>query len=60
MACQAAESFLSTVFGSGEGSGAAMVMCILGVAGTVLCLLSGKKLSRYQSSDPSEETALIG
>lgn len=37
-----AESMLSELFGSGKGSGAAMVMFVLGIAGTTICLIFGK------------------
>ena len=36
------------LFGSGKGSGAALMMFLLGVAGTVLCLVSGRKLKQYR------------
>ncbi len=38
---------LSFLFGAGKGSGAAMVMGILAVAGTVLCIVSGNRLKKY-------------
>jgi hypothetical protein len=41
----------SFLFGSGKGSGAALMMFILGVAGVVMCLIFGKKLSNYHYSD---------
>ena len=37
--------------GSGKGSGAAMVLFILGVAGTVMCLVFGRILKNYSYSD---------
>ena len=43
--------WLSVLFGSGKGSGAALMMFILGVAGTVLCLVSGRKLKRYKYTE---------
>lgn len=43
-----AGSTLLRMFGSGKGSGAAMAMLILGVAGTLVCLLFGKILRKYR------------
>lgn len=48
MAAHGASPVLAALFGSGKGSGAAMVMGILGVAGTAHCLLMGRKLKKYQ------------
>lgn len=42
----------TTLFGTGKGSGAAMMMAVLGVAGTLLCLASGRKLKQYRYADP--------
>ena len=39
--------WLTMLFGSGKGSGAALMMFLLGVAGTIFCLVSGKKLKQY-------------
>ena len=39
--------WLTMLFGSGKGSGAALMMFLLGVAGILLCLISGKKLKQY-------------
>ena len=39
---------LKALFGSGKGSGAALMMFILGVTGSVICLGIGKKLKNYQ------------
>ena len=44
-------SFMQILFGSGKGSGAALMMFILGVAGTAMCLLFGHKLKKYNYSD---------
>ncbi len=38
---------LSFLFGEGKGSGAAMVLFILGVVGTVMCLVFGRILKKY-------------
>ena len=42
---------LSFFFGEGKGSGAAMVLFILGVAGTAMCLVFGRILKKYSYSD---------
>jgi predicted MFS family arabinose efflux permease len=36
------------MFGTGKGSGASMVMFMLGIAGTLICLIFGKILDRYR------------
>ena len=41
---------ISFLFGEGKGSGAAMVLFILGVAGTVMCLVFGRILKKYSYS----------
>lgn len=38
---------LNTLFGSGKGSGAAMMMGVLGILGAGFCLATGKRLRRY-------------
>lgn len=43
----ATNGLLTTLFGSGRGSGAALMMFILGVVGTALCLASGQQLKKY-------------
>ena len=48
MAVHGASPVLAALFGTGKGSGAAMVMGILGVAGTAHCLLMGRRLKKYQ------------
>ncbi len=48
MAQAAPDGVLCRLFGSGKGSGAAMVMLILGVAGTLICLLFGRLLRKYR------------
>ena len=47
MAANGSVPWLSALFGSGKGSGAALMMFILGVLGTVFCLVSGRKLKQY-------------
>lgn len=40
-----------TLFGTGKSSGAALMMLILGVMGTVMCLIFGLKLKKYKYQD---------
>lgn len=40
-------SILKTFFGTGRGSGAALMMFILGVSGSLICITTGKKLKKY-------------
>ncbi len=47
MARHASVAILTTLFGSGKGSGAALMMFILGVVGIVLCLVTGQQLKKY-------------
>lgn len=42
---------LTWLFGSGKGSGAALVLFLLGIAGVGICLVAGKRLKKYQYSD---------
>lgn len=44
-------SILKTLFGIGKGSGAALMMFILGVSGSIICITTGKKLKKYQYND---------
>lgn len=46
-----ANETLTKLFGSGKGSGAAMMMLILGIAGVVICLGFGHVLRKYQYID---------
>ena len=39
---------LTLLFGTGKGSGAALMMFILGVSGSLICIITGKKLKKYQ------------
>ena len=41
-------SILKTQFGTGKGSGAALMMLLLGVSGSLICIITGKKLRKYQ------------
>ena len=42
---------LTLLFGSGKGSGAALMMLILGVVGSVLCIATGSRLKKYHYSE---------
>ena len=42
---------LKLLFGSGKGSGAALMLFILGVLGTTMCLVFGQILKKYNYSD---------
>lgn len=44
-------SILKTLFGMGKGSGAALMMFILGVSGSFICIIAGRKLKKYQYSE---------
>jgi len=44
-------SVLKMLFGTGRGSGAALMMLILGVSGSLLCIFTGKKLKKYQYNE---------
>ena len=44
-------SILKMLFGTGKGSGAALMMFILGVCGSLICIITGKKLKKYQYSE---------
>ena len=45
-------SILRMLFGTGKGSGAALMMFVLGMCGTLICLITGKKLQTYQYIEP--------
>lgn len=51
MAQNLTTEWFTILFGSGKGSGAALMMFILGVAGILLCLIFGQKLKRYQYTE---------
>lgn len=40
-------TILKTLFGTGKGSGAAFMMLILGISGSLFCIITGKKLKKY-------------
>ena len=44
-------SILKTFFGVGKGSGAALMMFILGVIGSLICIITGKRLKKYQYNE---------
>ena len=41
-------TILKILFGTGKGSGAALMMLILGIGGCWLCIMTGKKLKKYR------------
>lgn len=45
------QPFLAALFGQGKGSGAALMMFIIGIAGVIICLIAGKKLKKYHYRD---------
>lgn len=44
-------SILKLFFGTGKGSGAALMMFILGVSGSMVCIIIGEKLKKYQYNE---------
>lgn len=44
-------SVLKTLFGTGKGSGAALMMFVLGVSGSLICIITGGKLKKYQYNE---------
>ena len=52
MAAQQPNNIMTLLFGSGKGSGAALMLFILGAIGTILCLISGRRLKQYHYSEP--------
>ncbi len=51
MASSCGDGILARLFGSGKGSGAAMMMFLLGVLGIVVCLGFGRILRRYSYTE---------
>jgi hypothetical protein len=43
-----AESIMVTMFGQGKGSGAGMMIFILGLLGMAICLIFGRILRKYK------------
>ena len=54
MAAHAGSAVLTALFGSGKGSGAAIVMGILAVTGTMHCLIWGRALRKYHYIEKTE------
>ena len=44
-------SVLKVLFGTDKGSGAALMMFILGATGSLFCIVTGKKLKKYQYNE---------
>lgn len=42
---------LKMLFGAGKGSGAALMMFLLGVSGCFICIVTGRKLKKYQYNE---------
>lgn len=53
MAAQAPGSLLSRVFGSGKGSGSALLFFVIGIAGVAVCSLFSWMLKGYRWKDPA-------
>lgn len=51
MAAKSDDVFWTTFFGTGKGSGAVLMMGILGVTGTVLCITSGQIMKKYKYTE---------
>lgn len=51
MALRSDDAFWTSLFGTGKGSGAALMMAILGVTGTVLCITSGQIMKKYKYTE---------
>lgn len=51
MAANRSNRLLATLFGTGKGSGAALMMFLLGLAGVALCLMTGRRLKQYRYTD---------
>lgn len=43
--------FLTVLFGTGKGSGAAVMMFIIGIGGVLICLTAGRKLKKYHYTE---------
>lgn len=48
MAYHRYNSFWNALFGTGKGSGAALMMFVLGISGILLCLVSGQSMKKYK------------
>ena len=42
---------LKLLFGSGKGSGAALMLFLLGIAGVLMCFIFGNKLNKFEYSE---------
>ena len=42
---------LKTLFGTGKGSGAAVMMLVLGISGSLICITAGKNLKKYHYNE---------
>ena len=51
MAANRSNGLLVALFGTGKGSGAALMMFLLGLAGIVLCLITGQRLKQHRYTD---------
>ena len=51
MAVRPSGSLFVRIFGSGKGSGAALMLFLLGIAGVVICLVFGRILRKYKYKD---------
>ncbi len=51
MAAKRSSALLTALFGSGKGSGAALMMFVLGLAGVILCLATGRRLNQYSYTE---------
>ena len=47
MASQPSGSLAASLFGTGKGSGAALLLFLLGILGVTVCLVFGRLLSKY-------------
>ena len=55
MSARQPNGLLTALFGSGKGSGAALMMFALGVAGVALCLSAGRRLQQYRYVEDGNE-----
>ena len=51
MAMKSDSAFWTNLFGTGKGSGAALMMGILGVSGIVICITSGQIMKKYKYTE---------
>ena len=51
MAAKSELVILKMLFGTGKGSGAAFMMFLLGVSGSLICVITGRKLKKYQYNE---------